>query len=139
MWPLTVLTLRSLFRRLVHTRSKPKTTEKHPTDPNCVYYKQSSLFHKSVKLKKRHEIEQFATNCSRENNCRTLVDIGSGQGNLARTLAYGFGFRVCCLEQNESFVQAARYRKNQTKTKYDCSHSSSTSSTGKRTQNSGVG
>ncbi|XP_040151853.1 protein RRNAD1 isoform X2 [Anopheles arabiensis] len=109
-WPLTVLTLRSLFRRLVHTRSEPKTTEKHPTDPNCVYYKQSSLFHKSVKLKKRHEIEQFATNCSRENNCRTLVDIGSGQGNLARTLAYGFGFRVCCLEQNESFVQAARQK-----------------------------
>uniref|UniRef100_A0A182M5S5 Methyltransferase domain-containing protein n=1 Tax=Anopheles culicifacies TaxID=139723 RepID=A0A182M5S5_9DIPT len=110
-WPLTVLTLRTLFRRLVHTRSKPE--QQNQTIPGGVYQKHSTLFQKSVKLKKRHEIEQFAENCSREppeNICSTLIDIGSGQGNLARTLAYGYGFRVCCLEQNESFVQAARQK-----------------------------
>uniref|UniRef100_A0A182JPB4 Methyltranfer_dom domain-containing protein n=1 Tax=Anopheles christyi TaxID=43041 RepID=A0A182JPB4_9DIPT len=106
-WPLTVLALRSLFQQLVHTRNKP-TSQQHRTNRNCVFFKQSGLFKKSVKLKKRHEIERFADDCSRESTCRTLVDIGSGQGNLARTLAYGFGFRVCCLEQNVSFVQVAR-------------------------------
>ncbi|XP_052898851.1 methyltransferase-like protein 25B [Anopheles moucheti] len=108
-WPLTLLALRSLFRRLVHTRNKPK--EQQQTTSSRVYHKKSGLFQKSVKLKKRHEIEQFAINCSREpleSFCNTLIDIGSGQGNLARTLAYGYGFRVCCLDQNESFVQAAR-------------------------------
>uniref|UniRef100_A0A182P3M2 Methyltranfer_dom domain-containing protein n=1 Tax=Anopheles epiroticus TaxID=199890 RepID=A0A182P3M2_9DIPT len=111
-WPLAILALQSLFRRLVHTRIKP-IAEKHQTDPNYTYYRQSGLFKKSVKLKKRHEIEQFAINCSREplENCsRTLVDIGSGQGNLARTLAYGFGFRLCCLEQNECFIRVARQK-----------------------------
>uniref|UniRef100_A0A182RHT8 Methyltranfer_dom domain-containing protein n=1 Tax=Anopheles funestus TaxID=62324 RepID=A0A182RHT8_ANOFN len=110
-WPLTLLALRSLFRRLVHTRSKPK--ELLQSSPSCMYHKQPALFKKSVKLKKRHEIEQFAINCSNEpfeSFCGTLIDIGSGQGNLARTLTYGFGFRVCCLEQNESFVQAARQK-----------------------------
>uniref|UniRef100_A0A182WIP3 Methyltranfer_dom domain-containing protein n=1 Tax=Anopheles minimus TaxID=112268 RepID=A0A182WIP3_9DIPT len=110
-WPLTLLALRSLFRRLVHTRSKPEP--QHQSTPACVFHKHSTLFQKSVKLKKRHEIEQFAVNCSREPQesfCSTLVDIGSGQGNLARTLAYGYEFRVCCLEQNESFVQAARHK-----------------------------
>ncbi|XP_053665530.1 methyltransferase-like protein 25B [Anopheles marshallii] len=108
-WPLTLLALRSLFRRLVHTRSKPK--EQQPTTSSGVNHKKTALFKKSVKLKKRHEIEQFAINCSREpleSFCNTLIDIGSGQGNLARSLAYGYGFRVCCLDQNESFVQAAR-------------------------------
>uniref|UniRef100_A0A182SHT8 Methyltransferase domain-containing protein n=1 Tax=Anopheles maculatus TaxID=74869 RepID=A0A182SHT8_9DIPT len=110
-WPLTVLALRSLFRRLVHTRSKP--AEKPQQNSTCVYHKHSGLFQKSVKLKKRHEIEQFASDCLREpveSFDRTLVDIGSGQGNLARTLAYGYGFRVCCLEQNESFVKVARQK-----------------------------
>uniref|UniRef100_A0A182XZ70 Methyltranfer_dom domain-containing protein n=1 Tax=Anopheles stephensi TaxID=30069 RepID=A0A182XZ70_ANOST len=109
-WPLSVLALRSLFRRLVHTRTKPAENPQKPPR-SCVYHKQSGLFQKSVKLKKRHEIEQFAGDCLREpaeRFGRTLVDIGSGQGNLARTLAYGYGFRVCCLEQNESFVQVAR-------------------------------
>uniref|UniRef100_A0A182QV05 Methyltransferase domain-containing protein n=1 Tax=Anopheles farauti TaxID=69004 RepID=A0A182QV05_9DIPT len=112
-WPLTVLALRSLFRRLVHTREKEASLE-HQTKPICVYQQQATLFQKSVKLKKRHEIEQFAFNCFSERALgggrRTLVDIGSGQGNLARTLAYGFGFRLCCLEQNKSFVHVARQK-----------------------------
>ncbi|XP_050073104.1 methyltransferase-like protein 25B [Anopheles maculipalpis] len=111
-WPLSVLALRSLFWRLVHTRTKP-AVKSHTKPTSYVYHKHSGLFKKSVKLKKRHEIEEFANDCSREsieNIGSTLVDIGSGQGNLARTLAYGYGFRVCCLEQNGSFVKVARQK-----------------------------
>ncbi|XP_053674218.1 methyltransferase-like protein 25B [Anopheles nili] len=109
-WPLSVLTLRALFRQLVHTRSQP--TEKPASHSNVVFRQQTALFQKSVKLKKRHEVEQFAINCFHEplGTCRTLVDVGSGQGNLARTLGYGFGFRMCGLEQEASFVHAARQK-----------------------------
>ncbi|ETN65498.1 hypothetical protein AND_002724 [Anopheles darlingi] len=113
-WPLAILSLRSLFQRLALSREHrmcngSDTFEKRWV--NSAFHQHAGLFQKSVKHKKRHEIVQFAASCLNEEpsqNRYTLVDIGSGQGNLARALSLGFGYQVCCLEQNESFVQAAR-------------------------------
>ncbi|XP_050089890.1 methyltransferase-like protein 25B isoform X2 [Anopheles aquasalis] len=112
-WPLAILALRSLFHRLAlpreHRECKGSTLDKRWV--NSTFHRHAGLFQKSVKHKKRHEIVQFAASCLNEeppqDHC-TLVDIGSGQGNLARALGLGFGYQVCCLEQNESFVQTAR-------------------------------
>ncbi|XP_058067029.1 methyltransferase-like protein 25B [Anopheles bellator] len=111
-WPLAMLALRSLFHRLELPRRR-QTPRAAVADAGaeCVFHRQAALFRKSVKLKKRHEIEEFAASCRQEKGnrrCNALVDIGSGQGNLARALAYGYGLRVCCIEQNGTFVQAAR-------------------------------
>ncbi|XP_052873864.1 methyltransferase-like protein 25B [Anopheles cruzii] len=109
-WPLAMLALRSLFHRLELPRGRHQAVADAGA-PECVFQRQAALFRKSVKLKKRHEIEQFAVSCRHETvnrRCHALVDIGSGQGNLARALAYGYGLRVCCIEQNGTFVQAAR-------------------------------
>lgn len=113
-WPLSIIALKSLFDWLAHTRIKSTecTSENilEETKVKTVYWQRAELFQKSVKLKKRHEIEQFAISCSNEmpSYHKTIVDIGSGQGNLARTLAYGFGFQVCCVEQSSTFVETAR-------------------------------
>ncbi|XP_058126599.1 methyltransferase-like protein 25B [Anopheles ziemanni] len=115
-WPLSIIALRSLFNRLAHTRIKSECTTRENTleksQIKTVYRQRAALFQKSVKLKKRHEIEQFAVNCFNEIPAyhKTIVDIGSGQGNLARTLAYGFGFQVCCIEQSSTFVETARQK-----------------------------
>ncbi|XP_021695875.1 protein RRNAD1-like [Aedes aegypti] len=115
-WPLSVLALRVLFRKYCLTRNLPTqednlgaALEKERTR----FQAQHKLFNKSVKLKKRHEIEKFGEQCwrtGRKTNVQHLVDIGSGQGNLARTLCYGFGFKVCCIEQDQKLIESARQK-----------------------------
>ncbi|XP_035794410.1 protein RRNAD1-like isoform X2 [Anopheles albimanus] len=112
-WPLAILAIRSLFRRLALPREQ-RLCSRNTLDKrwvNSAFHRHAGLFQKSVKHKKRHEIVQFAASCLNEEvaeNRYALVDIGSGQGNLARALGFGFGYQICCIEQNESFVQIAR-------------------------------
>ncbi|XP_065093077.1 methyltransferase-like protein 25B [Ochlerotatus camptorhynchus] len=115
-WPLSILALRVLFRKYCLARNLPGEVPnlgEQLEEERCRFYAQRSLFYKSVKLKKRHEIEKFGVQCwetGRRTKVEHLVDIGSGQGNLARTLCYGFGFKVCCIEQDEKLVEAARLK-----------------------------
>ena len=73
--------------------------------------KYEKLFSKNVKLKKRHEILNFSKVCSEyaeRLNVKYIVDFGSGMGHLARTLTYGYGLRVCCIEMQETLIETAR-------------------------------
>ncbi|XP_019537357.3 methyltransferase-like protein 25B [Aedes albopictus] len=116
LWPLSVLALRVLFRKYCLARQLPNEPANLGTkleQERSHFQAQQKLFDKSVKLKKRHEIEKFCEQCwrtGRKTDVQYLVDIGSGQGNLARTLCYGFGFRVCCIEQDEKLVESARLK-----------------------------
>lgn len=66
---------------------------------------------RKVKLKKRHEIDRLCQliprvmkNC---NDCRDIVDCGSGHGHLDRILTLLHGYRVFSIEANGDFVNGA--------------------------------
>ena len=46
---------------------------------------------------------------------KIIVDIGSGQGHLARLIGYGFGIPTICLDAEEDFINEARYVTDQGK------------------------
>lgn len=65
---------------------------------------------KNIKLKKRHEIDQMSqvtARVAREHTIEYIVDFGSGLGHLARMLTYGYGLKVCCLEQQTMLSEQA--------------------------------
>lgn len=66
---------------------------------------------KSIKEKKRHEIErmgQLTANIAKELGVKYIVDFGSGLGHLARLLAYGYKLNVCCLERDTALTNQAK-------------------------------
>jgi hypothetical protein len=63
---------------------------------------------KGIKLKKRHEIEKLSQLVSQLCESRTVLDIGSGQGHLARQLSFGHGLNVICLEQQKQLSDRAK-------------------------------
>lgn len=67
---------------------------------------------KSIKLKKRHEIEEMSgttAQIAKDLGIEHIIDFGSGLGHLSRMLAYGYGLRVCCLEQQSVLSDQATY------------------------------
>ncbi|XP_055625557.1 methyltransferase-like protein 25B [Toxorhynchites rutilus septentrionalis] len=111
-WPLSILAIRAFLRSFCLPRQLSLNTRKSTSEPpTSLKQALQKLFDKSVKLKKRHEIEKFSEECwrtGRNTDVEYLVDIGSGQGNLARALAFQYGFKVCCIEQDEKLVETAR-------------------------------
>lgn len=65
---------------------------------------------KNIKQKKRHEIEEMSkvtASVARDLGIEYIIDFGSGLGHLSRTLAYGYGLNVCCLEQQTLLSEQA--------------------------------
>lgn len=66
---------------------------------------------KNIKEKKRYEIEnmsQLTARIAKDCDVNYLVDFGAGVGHLARALAFNFGAKVCCLEQQEKLTDQAK-------------------------------
>lgn len=108
--PLTFLCLRGILktfsvnRKQVHLKCERK-------DEHFMKF-----LWKSVKLKKRHEIEIISKICydtAVKTNCFNIIDIGSGLGHLSRLLSFHYGFNVCTLEANNKLVQLAPALDNQ--------------------------
>lgn len=79
---------------------------------NCLTHPKlkTYLTQKSIKAKKRHEIERMSrltASVANEHSVEYIVDFGAGLGHLARSLTYGYGLKVCCLEQQISLTQSA--------------------------------
>lgn len=95
----------------------------------------SVLVKKSIKAKKRHEIErmsQLTASIANDLGVKYIVDFGSGKwmkskvekcvvnlmfrwtglGHLARMLAYGYKLNVCCLEKEHDLTEQAKYVRN---------------------------
>lgn len=90
-----------------------QSTEVHlPKEPS-VYANpkiRNIISKKNIKLKKRHEIEkmsQVTAQIAQDCGVEYVVDFGSGLGHLARALSYGYGLKVCCLEQQTSLTEQA--------------------------------
>lgn len=73
--------------------------------------KLEKLLWKHMKPKKQHEIKTLA-HITYENavkaNCQHVVDVGSGLGHLCRSLAYGYGLKVCGIEAQKALGESAR-------------------------------
>lgn len=41
-------------------------------------------------------------------NSKVVIDVGSGQGHLARVTSYGFGIPTMCIDAEEDFINGAR-------------------------------
>ncbi|XP_065838158.1 methyltransferase-like protein 25B [Oscarella lobularis] len=70
----------------------------------------SHSFSRFVKGKKRHELERLVPVIDRVcslNDISCVVDVGCGQGHLARLLAYGYGMSVDAVEAEESHLGGA--------------------------------
>lgn len=71
---------------------------------------QTILTKKNIKEKKRHEIEkmsQLTARIARDCDVQYIVDFGAGLGHLARALAFNYGAKVCCLEQQLVLTEQA--------------------------------
>lgn len=112
-WPLSLLAVRQLLLKL----NIPREVKNGQTTPtpmlSCIYANQkirNIVAKKNIKLKKRHEIEemsQVTAKVARQHNVEYIVDFGAGLGHLARMLTYGYGLKVCCLEQQAVLSEQA--------------------------------
>lgn len=71
-----------------------------------------NLFRKRIKPKKQHEIERMANKVATtaiDGGVEYILDFGAGLGHLSRFLGYGYGLRVCCLEQQKQLTEEAKY------------------------------
>uniref|UniRef100_A0A1A9X3N4 Methyltranfer_dom domain-containing protein n=1 Tax=Glossina brevipalpis TaxID=37001 RepID=A0A1A9X3N4_9MUSC len=101
MWPLSLLTLKVLFKELCIKRRENETQSIDHFSPLLRHPKLTNIFAKGVKHKKRHELELMASTCAemcQNSAVDFIVDFGAGIGHLARVLGFGYGIKVCCLE-----------------------------------------
>uniref|UniRef100_A0A1A9VP14 Methyltranfer_dom domain-containing protein n=1 Tax=Glossina austeni TaxID=7395 RepID=A0A1A9VP14_GLOAU len=109
-WPLSLLTLRVLFRELCIKRGENEIQSIDHFSPLLQHPKLRKVFAKGVKRKKRHELEFMASTCVEM--CQNvavdfIVDFGAGVGHLARVLGFGCGIKVCCIEMQDQLNKQA--------------------------------
>lgn len=107
-WPLSLLCLQNLVKQSSIVRCPIQKSTRTPS--TYTHPKLRHIFSKHVKHKKRHEIEQMSAECyrtARECNVQYVVDVGAGLGHLARLLGFGYGLKVCCLEEQPALSKQA--------------------------------
>lgn len=129
-WPLSLLALKTVSQHITVDRRpisfvSDSIQNKNPThqidsNKNVFDKKTNCLFHpkiktiltqKNVKAKKRHEIErmsQYTAMIAKDAGVDYIVDFGAGLGHLARSLAFGYGLNVCCLEKQSDLTEQAK-------------------------------
>uniref|UniRef100_A0A1A7WEH6 Ribosomal RNA adenine dimethylase domain containing 1 n=1 Tax=Iconisemion striatum TaxID=60296 RepID=A0A1A7WEH6_9TELE len=117
-WPLSLLAFRATAHALAFPRecrcdggraAEPKKPEEFLEN-----HSQSSLlghiFRKHVKPKKQHEIRKLGMlvkQICQQTGCRSVVDVGSGQGHLTRFLSFGLRLSVTAIEADPTLVAMA--------------------------------
>ncbi|XP_037836337.1 protein RRNAD1 isoform X2 [Kryptolebias marmoratus] len=115
-WPLSLLAFRATAHALAFPRERRVSDSVKPEE-FVENQSQSSLlrhiFRKHVKPKKQHEIRKLGMlvkQLSDQTGCRSVVDVGSGQGHLTRFLSFGLGLSVTAIEADHTLVcMASRY------------------------------
>jgi len=68
------------------------------------------IFRKHVKPKKQYELARlgkFTKDCMSQVCVDNLIDVGAGQGHLARYLCYAHSLQVACVDSNNDFTDSA--------------------------------
>lgn len=112
--PLSLSALRVLLNRNIIQREAINSI--NVEDPGKQYLhshkRLKKIFEKHIKPKKLHEIDKFSSLCneiSKKTNTNHIVDVGAGLGHLSRVLSFSYGLKMCCIEQQPSLTQQARY------------------------------
>ncbi|XP_070807276.1 methyltransferase-like protein 25B isoform X4 [Pituophis catenifer annectens] len=103
LWPLSLLAFRAAAHALPFPR-RPAAAREPPLPPR---------FRRHLRPKKQHEVRRLAQvlkRLSELTGCRRVVDVGAGQGHLARFLAFGLRLSVTAVEGDARLVaQAAKF------------------------------
>ncbi|XP_058016104.1 methyltransferase-like protein 25B isoform X3 [Ahaetulla prasina] len=104
LWPLSLLAFRAAAHALPFPRRPAAAAREPPLPPR---------FRRHLRPKKQHEVRQLAQvlkRLSELTGCRRVVDVGAGQGHLARFLAFGLRLSVTAVEGDARLVaQAAKF------------------------------
>nr|XP_023955648.1 protein RRNAD1 isoform X2 [Chrysemys picta bellii] len=116
-WPLSLLAFKATAHTLAFSRTprgrggaSANGRPEEFRENRCQSSKLNPLFRKHVKPKKQHEVRQLGKvvkKLSEITRCDQVVDIGSGQGHLARFLAFGLGLSVTAIEGDGRLVDMA--------------------------------
>ncbi|KAM4600615.1 methyltransferase-like protein 25B isoform 2-T2 [Polymixia lowei] len=117
-WPLSLLAFRATAHALAFPRVARQDQGREPgrVKPEEFLENQSQssllghIFRKHVKPKKQHEIRKLGTLVKQlcdQTDCRSVVDVGSGQGHLTRFLSFGLGLSVTAIEADHKLVAMA--------------------------------
>ncbi|CAG6014419.1 unnamed protein product [Menidia menidia] len=120
-WPLSLLAFRATAHALAFPRDsrddqggiagllKPEEFLENQSQSSLLGH----IFRKHVKPKKQHEIRKLGMVVRQicdQTGCRSVVDVGSGQGHLTRFLSFGLGLSVTAIEADHTLVSmAAKY------------------------------
>ncbi|XP_070622756.1 methyltransferase-like protein 25B isoform X2 [Erythrolamprus reginae] len=103
LWPLSLLAFHATAHALPFPR-RPADPRDPPLPPR---------FCRHLRPKKQHEVQRLAQvlkRLSELTGCRQVVDVGAGQGHLARFLAFGLQLSVTAVEGDARLVtQAAKF------------------------------
>ncbi|XP_026541719.1 protein RRNAD1 [Notechis scutatus] len=105
-WPLSLLAFRAAAHALAFPRrpAAAAASREPPLPPR---------FRRHLRPKKQHEVRRLAQvvkRLSELTGCRRVVDVGAGQGHLARFLAFGLQLSVTAVEGDARLVaQAAKH------------------------------
>ena len=103
-WPLSLLCFRKCASILPLPRNPSRCSENNKVD-----FKQ--IFQKHTTPKKRHEIAALSKKIKQvysEQDCTSVIDVGSGQGHLSRLLCLNYNLPVVALEHEVELVKRAR-------------------------------
>ncbi|KAF7664044.1 hypothetical protein LDENG_00189950 [Lucifuga dentata] len=115
-WPLSLLAFRATAHTLAFPRQSGRERGREAVKPEEFLENQSQssllghIFRKHVKPKKQHEICMLGTLVKQlcdETDCKSVVDVGSGQGHLTRFLSFGLGLSVTAVEADHNLVAMA--------------------------------
>lgn len=118
--PLSVLALLRSIKYLTIPREKStnimklKNSKKATVEGEEIWDTHPSLvklFSKHVKSKKRHEIlliSKLVAMVAKEEECCSVVDIGSGLGHLVRALSYRYNLNAVGIEGQNKLTLGAR-------------------------------
>lgn len=116
--PLSVLALLRSIKYLTLSREKSADIIKIGNDKKAsvkefgdMHPSLVKLFSKHVKSKKRHEIlliSKLVAGVAHEEECRSVVDIGSGLGHLVRALSYRYNLDAVGIEGQKKLTLGAR-------------------------------
>nr|XP_020473010.1 protein RRNAD1 isoform X2 [Monopterus albus] len=117
-WPLSLLAFRATAHALAFPREsrweRGRAGSSVRPEEFLENQSQSSLlghiFRKHVKPKKQHEIRKLGMLVKQlcdHTDCKTVVDVGSGQGHLTRFLSFGLGLSVTAIEADPALVAMA--------------------------------
>jgi hypothetical protein len=88
-----------------------KNSQKFQLDKTCIELEKIEIGkERKIKPKKKHEVERmtkFISDLAKENNCTTIIDIGSGRGYISNLLSSKYSLNVIGIDDKENITESS--------------------------------